>query len=1151
MDPSLNISESTAGNAPFLRVLHLEDDLNDREVVRAILAEEGFRFEVVYPVTLPEFENALESFSFDLIFLDYNLPSCDGMTALTLAREKCPQTPSILLSGTIGEEKAVEIMKSGATDYVLKRHLQRLGPVVRRALREAREWAERRQIEEALRKSEARLTDLIDIAIDTIVSIDENYRIEIFNKGAEATFGYRADEVIGKQLGILLPERFAELHDLHLRDFAGSSERARLMDGRTQVFGRRKDGSEFPAEASISKQNTNGQLVFTAILRDITERKQVEAALGESADRYRVLFESMDEGYCVVEMIYGPSGNAIDYRFVEINPAFEKHTGLQNALGKTIREMVPNHDAHWFEIYGKVARTGEPIRFENPAEAMHRYYDVYAFRIGGPGSPRLGILFNDITARKRAEETLRENQLRLELAMQASKIGPWDWNLLTGEVYFSPEWKRQIGYADAELPNQPSEWENRLHPEDHDRILSAINAYRNNPSLDYDIEFRFRHKDGSYRWIHSSAMLIPDANGNPTRIMGCHADITYQKKAIDRLFEQASLLDKAQDAILVRDIQHRITYWNKSAGRLYGWSAEEALGSSVDKLLSINPQAFRQAFDSVMQNGEWIGELQKVAKDGRTLMVEARWTVVYDSAGQPQSILDINTDITDRRSLEEQLRQAQKMEAVGKLAGGVAHDFNNLLTIILGHSQLMAEHVPEQSPLHGHATEIRKAGERAAGLTKQLLAFSRKQVLQPRVLNINSIVKGIQLMLHRLIGEHIELVASLDADLGRVKADPVQIEQIILNLAVNGRDAMPQGGKLIIETRNTVLDRVHLPRHVDCEAGDYVVVSVTDTGSGIDPETIGHIFEPFFTTKGEAGTGLGLSTVYGIVKQSGGFITVDSKPREGTTFTIYLPRVYTSAGPDKTVPAQASNGHETILLVEDEASVRELARKVLERSGYTVLTSKTTSEALELSRKHRSSIDLLLTDVIMPGHSGPELAEQIVRDNPGIKVLFMSGYMDDTLSRQQLNADGVQLLEKPFSPDSLTTKVHEVLHASSIPSLRVLVVDDEEGIRSLVCGVLEKAGHHALPASHGVDAWRLLKRLRFDIVITDLTMPYRDGIELIMEIRREWPDVKIIAISGRPEAIEFARTNFKDVPIISKPLRPEDLLAVLEQVALS
>jgi two-component system cell cycle sensor histidine kinase/response regulator CckA len=1003
-----------------LMILHLEDSPYDRELVRRKLQAEGFQFDIVYAATLNEFEQVLGNrISIDVVLLDYSLPSCDGMAALKLAHEKRPETPTILLSGTVGEEKAVEIMKAGATDYLLKDHLDRLGLVVRRALREAKGWAERRQAEEALRKSEARLTNLIGIAIDAIISVDADHRIEIFNKGAESIFGYRAEEVIGKTLDILLPQRFVEQHRAHVRNFADSSEQARLMGGRAHVLGRRKNGSEFPAEASISKQSIDGRLVFTVILRDVTERKQAEAALTESVERYRTLFDSMDEGYCVVEMLYDASGKPIDYRFVEINPAFEKQTGLQNALGKTIRQMVPDHDAHWFEIYGKVARTGEPIRFENPAEAMRRYYDVYAFRIGGPGSARVGILFNDISARKLAEETLREH---------------------------------------------------------------------------------------------------------------------------------ASLLDKAHDAILVWDIQQRITYWNKGAEAIYGWAAEEALGSSLEKLLIADPHIFEQARESVMQKGEWRGDLQKVAKDGRILIVAAHWTLMRDNLGQPKSILDINTDITEHRSLEKQLQQAQKMEAVGRLAGGVAHDFNNLLTIILGHGQLMAGYISEESPLSRHATEIRKAGERAAGLTRQLLAFSRKQVLQPRVLDLNSILTNTQMMLQRLIGEDIEFVTSLSTDLGLIKADPVQIEQIIMNLAVNARDAMPHGGKLIIQTRNVVIDQQNLPGHVDFQPGEYVLLSVIDTGSGIDSETLNHIFEPFFTTKEEIGTGLGLSTVYGIVKQSAGFITVDSRPREGATFMIYLPRVFAPVSPAEFVSLPGARGHETILLVEDDEDVREVVRQGLEQRGYAVLTATTTSEALELSRKHRSSIDLLITDVVMPGHSGPELAGQIVRDNSRIKVLFISGYTNDMISLQ-LVSDGAQLLEKPFSVDLLTQKVQEILHTSSKPSLQILVVDDEEAIRSFACAVLEEAGHKALPATNGVDARRMLERLPFDILITDLHMPYKDGIELIVEVRRDWPELKIIAISGIAEALDYVQSNLKDVAIVRKPLSPEDLVTILQQVA--
>jgi len=391
--------------------------------------------------------------------------------------------------------------------------------------------------------------------------------------------------------------------------------------------------------------------------------------------------------------------------------------------------------------------------------------------------------------------------------------------------------------------------------------------------------------------------------------------------------------------------------------------------------------------------------------------------------------LVLAADVTERRSLEEQLRQSQKMEAIGQLACGAAHDFNNLLTSILGYAELLTGRVQEHDLMEA-VSEITKAAERAASLTRQLLAFSRKQVLAPEVLEVNRLITNLEKMLRRLIGEHIELAARLAPDLGRVRADAGQIEQVILNLVVNGRDAMPRGGRLVIETAGVDLDDAYAREHISVRPGRYVMIAVSDSGVGMDAATKARIFEPFFTTK-ETGTGLGLATVYGIVKQSGGNIWVYSEPGKGTTFKIYLPQLEgaeVKAQPRKAaLDAHAVAGSETILLVEDEEAVRALTRRVLEAKGYTLLVAKSGAEALELARSHASPIQLLLSDLVMPGMGGPELAAQLAALRPDIRILFMSGYTDDAAIRNGLIHQTASFLQKPFTPDGLVRKVRETL----------------------------------------------------------------------------------------------------------------------------
>jgi PAS domain S-box-containing protein len=420
-------------------------------------------------------------------------------------------------------------------------------------------------------------------------------------------------------------------------------------------------------------------------------------------------------------------------------------------------------------------------------------------------------------------------------------------------------------------------------------------------------------------------------------------------------------------------------------------------------------------------------------KEGTLINVRLSGRLVRDPEGATDYYEMIAENVTEQRALEHQLRQAQKMEAVGRLAGGVAHDFNNLLMVIKGHTELLLEHMREHDADYRKVEQIHKAAERAAALTRQLLAFSRMQVLQPKVMDLNAVVTEMSKMLPRLIGEDIELSIVASPKLGRVKADPVQMEQVILNLAVNARDAMPRGGKIVIETSNCELDEAYARRHPPMHAGRFVMLAVTDTGIGMDVETQAHIFEPFFTTKEKGkGTGLGLATVYGVVKQSGGFVWVYSEPAQGTTFKIYFPRVDepVESGRSEKAGAESPEGSETILLVEDERDVREIAREFLALGGYTVLEAKDGAEAIEMARRYPGPIHLLVTDMVMPGMGGRELTAQLAPLRPEMKVVYMSGYTEYASTRQGEIGHNAVLLTKPFTRGDLARTVRDALHVS-------------------------------------------------------------------------------------------------------------------------
>jgi len=494
-----------------------------------------------------------------------------------------------------------------------------------------------------------------------------------------------------------------------------------------------------------------------------------------------------------------------------------------------------------------------------------------------------------------------------------------------------------------------------------------------------------------------------------------------------------ALLDALGDAVWIKDEKLRYVAVNAGVLRILARPAAEVIGRTARDLVPADRAERYEKEDRAALEGIFAGstleEIHEPDKEKRLLAVLRR--PVLDQKGIVVGVIGIARDVTEQRELEQRLVQSQKMDAIGRLAGGVAHDFNNMLTAIQGYSSLLLTELPERDSRRENVEEILKAGERATALTKQLLAFSRRQVLEPRVLDLNEVIRNLSRMLSRLIGENIELSFSPAPDLWHVLADPGQIEQVLLNLAINARDAMPRGGRLTIETRNTQLDGSHWRKDFPVQSGDYSLLAVTDTGVGIPPEIQTRLFEPFFTTKprGE-GTGLGLSTVYGIVKQSGGYIWVYSEPGAGSTFKVYLPRVDAPLSVSETPrTATSATGSETILFVEDEREVRSLVEKLLRLQGYKVLSAADPVAALAHAREQSGVIDLLITDVMLPGLSGRDLAHQIQELKPEIPILFISGYSDDAVVRHGNLDAGTHFLQKPFTPLQLGKKIREILDA--------------------------------------------------------------------------------------------------------------------------
>lgn len=486
-------------------------------------------------------------------------------------------------------------------------------------------------------------------------------------------------------------------------------------------------------------------------------------------------------------------------------------------------------------------------------------------------------------------------------------------------------------------------------------------------------------------------------------------------------------------AIFTIDPEGYVQTWNPAAERIFGWSAGEAIGSLLPIVPPESQEEFRALREKVLHGEPFAGyETRRIRRDGTYIDVSITAAPMHDPAGRVTGIMSLLEDITERKQLREQYLHAQRLESIGRLAGGVAHDFNNLLTAILGYSELCALNLSSDDPIYGYVEQIRKAGERATSLTRQLLAFARRQIFEPRVINLNDLTLEMDKLLRRVLGEDIELVTVLAPDLLSVRADPGQMEQVLLNLAVNARDAMPLGGRLTIETANVVLDAAYARGHAEVAPGPYVMVAVTDTGIGMSREVMEHIFEPFFTTKSEKGTGLGLATCHGIVKQSGGHIWVYSEPGRGTTFKVYLPSEQkTPETISRTINQSVRGGTETILVLEDDPLVSGMAVQALVEQGYKVLASRTGDEALRIAREYAGEIRLLLTDVVLPRLSGRQVAEQLQEQYPNLRVLYMSGYAENSVVHHGILDPGIAFLAKPFTPSTLVHKVREVLDSGS------------------------------------------------------------------------------------------------------------------------
>jgi two-component system, cell cycle sensor histidine kinase and response regulator CckA len=928
--------------------------------------------------------------------------------------------------------------------------------------------SDRYAAEEKVAQHTAYLHSLTETNPLGIVTVDADHRVQMCNPAFERLFDYTLAEIRGKTLESLIAPDGSE------EEMAGLIRRADLGERvRMTVKRRRRDGSLLDVRVLGVPLLVNGESRGSfAMYEDITERLRAEESQRVAEERYRRIFDNAVEGFFEST----PAG-----RFVTVNPAMARIAGYASPA-EMIREV---HDIGQ-QLYVE-PETRKDVKRRLEQDGILEGYECHMLRKDGR---KIWISMNvralrdasgkivthdgtavEITERKRSDLERQtttdiihamgvtdnlDDLLRL-IHQAIHKVVPADNCFIalyepSGIVHFP-------FFVDRHDPHPKPQKLKRgaatyVFKTGQPMIISAEQHRRLVESGELD-----RIGTPARSWL-GVPLRTPAAKLGVLAVRDCDHDNAYTQRDLEFLTsvgghialaierkrgEEALRENEARLRVLIEqlpavlwtvDRDLRFTSMLGAGLARLDLKQNELVGTSLMEYFETTDRTFVPiaahhraiAGEPSMFHVEW--------KSGSyTCHVEA----LRDAAGAVQGAICMALDVTDRKQLEEQFRQAQKMEAVGRLAGGIAHDFNNLLMVIQGYADLLAERLPVNDPLHRNAEQIQSAAQRASGLTRQLLAFSRKQIMAPAVLNVHTIVADLEKILRRMIGEDVHLETSTSPDLWLVKADRSQIEQVVMNLAVNARDAMPNGGRLTIETSNVEFDasRTHAPAVL--VPGKYVMLAVTDNGCGMDEKTQAHIFEPFFTTKEQGkGTGLGLATVYGVVKQSGGYIWVYSEPGLGTTFKIYLPKIEedTSAGRHDTRIGSASlpRGSEVVLLVEDEKGVRELAREYLEMSGYTVLEAENGHTALELAAMHVGPIHLLLTDVVMPGISGRELADRIVNIRPEIKILYMSGYTDQSVVRHGvLQADAV-LLQKPFTLASLASKLREILPAPAILS---------------------------------------------------------------------------------------------------------------------